>query len=282
MFRTILLLTSFLTAAFAEQHIKVSKEPYSKAETQKMVDDDLARFAKKKHGNLIKVQDDDDYAEGKGEFEDPLEPLNRCVFFVNGGLDIILFEPLAHIYRNIVPNKLKTGFDNFWDNLQSPLYAVNHLLQGEMDAFFQTTLSFTLNTLFGGLGLFDMAEGVGLKNHRAYFGQTLATWGMESGPYLVLPVVGSSTFRGTFGLLGDFMLDPIGMITKNTSRHSNRHKQQRNLYLALYGVSIIAEREKLIEFLEDIQKNAIDPYVAIRNAYYQKTKDMESKIKKSS
>ena len=174
---------------------------------------------------------------------------------------------------------LSMGVDNFFTNMTSPLYAVNHLLQGEMDAFFQTSLSFVINTVFGGLGLVDMASGLGLENKSAWFNQTLATWGIESGPYLVLPFFGSSSFRGMFGIGTDFMINPVGMIVKNDKRHTNRHMQQRNLYLALWGVQIITEREKVIEFLEDLQKNSLDMYAAMRNVTYQRDKQMEDDIK---
>lgn len=275
---TAVIATSLTAEVSKTEEIKVQE--YTKQEKQELVDAELKRFAKKKHGAIIEIKEDenDDYGAGIGGYDDPLEPLNRLVFNINGALDIMLFEPLAHIYRNLTPSVARTGVDNFLNNLSSPLYAVNHLLQGEMDAFFQTTCSFVINTLFGGLGMVDMAEGMGLENKQAWFGQTLASWGIESGPYLVLPLFGSSSFRGMFGIAGDFMINPVGMIVKNDHRHSNRHLQQRNLYMAMWGVQIISEREKVIEFLEDLQKNSIDIYVSMRNVMYQRNKKMEEDI----
>ena len=279
---SILLTAVMATSLMAEvsKSAEVKVQEYTKQEKQELVDAELKRFAKKKHGAVIEIKEDehDDYGAGAGGYDDPLEPLNRVVFNINGALDIILFEPLAHIYRNITPSVARSGVDNFLNNLASPLYAVNHLLQGEMDAFFQTTCSFVINTLFGGLGMIDMADGLGLDNKQAWFGQTLASWGIESGPYLVLPLFGSSTFRGMFGIAGDFMINPVGMIVKNDHRHSNRHLQQRNLYMAMWGVQIISEREKVIEFLDDLQKNSLDIYASMRNVMYQRDQKMEKDI----
>ncbi|HCU07323.1 MAG TPA: hypothetical protein DIC42_07110 [Holosporales bacterium] len=275
---TAVMATSLMAEVRKSEEVKVQE--YTKQEKQELVDAELKRFAKKKHGAVIEIKEDehDDYGAGAGGYDDPLEPLNRVVFNINGALDIILFEPLAHIYRNITPSVARSGVDNFLNNLASPLYAVNHLLQGEMDAFFQTTCSFVINTLFGGLGMIDMADGLGLDNKQAWFGQTLASWGIESGPYLVLPLFGSSTFRGMFGIAGDFMINPVGMIVKNDHRHSNRHLQQRNLYMAMWGVQIISEREKVIEFLDDLQKNSLDIYASMRNVMYQRDQKMEKDI----
>lgn len=270
--------TSLVGETNKSADIKVQE--YTKQERQELVDAELKRFAKEKHGAVIEIKEDDndDYSAGVGGYDDPLEPLNRIVFNINGALDIMLFEPLAHIYRNLMPRVAKIGVDNFLNNLASPLYAVNHLLQGEMDAFFETTCSFVINTLFGGLGMVDMADGL-LENKQAWFGQTLASWGIESGPYLVLPLFGSSTFRGMFGIAGDFMLNPVGMIVQNDSRHSNRHLQQRNLYMVMWGVQIISEREKVIDFLEDLQKNSLDIYTSMRNVMYQRDQKMEQDIR---
>lgn len=280
---SILLTAVMATSLMAEtkKAEKVKVQEYTKQETQALVDADLKKFAKKKHGAVIEVKEEmeiDDYSAGLGGYDDPLEPLNRVIFNINGALDIMLFEPLAHIYRNLTPSVARTGVDNFLNNLASPLYAVNHLLQGQMDEFFQTTCSFVINTIFGGLGMVDMAEGLGLENKQAWLGQTLASWGMESGPYLVLPLFGSSTFRGMFGIAGDFMANPVGMIVKNDHRHSNRHLQQRNLYMAMWGVQIISEREKVIEFLDDLQKNSLDIYTSMRNVMYQRDQKMEKDI----
>ena len=280
---SILLTAVMATALMAEtkKSEKVQVQGYTKQETQALVDADLKKFAKKKHGAVIEIKEDvehDDYSAGMGGYDDPLEPLNRVIFNINGALDIMLFEPLAHIYRNMTPSVARTGVDNFLNNLASPLYAVNHLLQGQMDEFFQTSCSFIINTIFGGLGIVDMAEGLGLNNQKAWFAQTLASWGVESGPYLVLPLFGSSTFRGMFGIAGDFMANPVGMIVKTDHRHSNRHLQQRNLYMAMWGVQIISEREKVIEFLEDLQKNSLDIYTSMRNVTYQSDQKMEKDI----
>jgi phospholipid-binding lipoprotein MlaA len=256
----------------------IKQEKYSEAEKKAMVDKSLKKFAKEKHKELIVVKQPDpydDYITGGPAIKDPLEKFNRVIYIFNGILDMLLLEPLAYMYRDALPQMAQTGISNLISNAFSPLYCVNHLLQADMNAFFKTAGAFLVNTLFGGLGLFDMAEGMGLKRKINSFDRTLARWGMESGPYLILPFFGSSSFRGLYGLAGDMMLDPMAVVVANKSRSHNHHHQQKNIYLAVWGISIVEKRAQIIPFIEDVKKNSIDSYVAIRSAYDQRRIAME-------
>lgn len=260
----------------------LQEEKYPEAEKKAMVHKSLKKFAKNKHKEIIVVEQPDPYEEymvGAPAIQDPLEKFNRVIYTFNAVLDMIILEPLAYMYRDALPYMVQTGVANVISNAFSPLYAVNHLLQADMNSFFKTTGAFVVNTLFGGLGLFDMAEGMGLKRKTNSFDQTLARWGMESGPYLILPFLGSSSFRGVYGLVGDQMLDPMAFVVANKSRSHNHHHQQKNIYLAVWGISIIEKRAQIIPFIEDIKKNSIDSYVAIRTAYDQRRIAMEEDVK---
>lgn len=277
-FFTLCLLAS--SVLFAESSSKIiKKEKFSDSEKQHMVDKNLKKFAKQKHKAIIQVEekDVDDYMGDRQSIQDPLEKMNRAIHFFNGALDFIIFEPLAYMYRDALPSFVQKGVSNVTFNIASPLYAVNHLLQADMDNFFKTTGAFIVNTVFGGLGLFDMAEGMGLKRTSSSFDKTLASWGMESGPYLVLPLFGSSSFRGALGVGGDMFLDPISILASNKNRSHNKHGQQKNIYLAVWGISIIEKRAEIIPFVEDIKKS-IDPYVAVRSAYDQRRMAMEKSV----
>ena len=269
-------LVGSLSAKPASKIIK--REKYTDHEKQVMVDKNLKKFAKKKHKKLIVVQEDDpydDYMKNDQAIKDPLEKMNRVTYTFNGILDYFMLEPLAYMYRDALPGIIQTGISNVISNAFSPLYAVNHLLQADMNNFFKTAGAFIVNTIFGGVGMFDMAEGMGLKRKANSFDQTLARWGMESGPYLILPFFGSSSFRGALGFGGDMFLDPVSAVAANKSRSHNKHGQQKNIYLAVWGISIIEKRRDMIPFVEDIKKNSLDTYVTVRSAYDQRRIAME-------
>jgi len=131
--------------------------------------------------------------------DDPLEPLNRNILFVNGAFDRAVVRPVASGYARIVPAPIRTGIGNFLDNLREPRTAINQLLQGRPDLAVADTARFLINSTLGIGGLFDPAAQMGLAHHREDFGQTFAVWGIEPGPYLMIPFVGSSNVRDAIG-----------------------------------------------------------------------------------
>ncbi|MBY0281288.1 MAG: VacJ family lipoprotein [Alphaproteobacteria bacterium] len=210
---------------------------------------------------------------------DPLEPMNRAFFNFNRVLDGILLKPLAIGYDTVLPHPAKEGVTNFLDNLSSPLSMVNYTLQGEGEKTLETFARFLINTTFGIFGLVDVAKEIGIPSHPATFNQTLAKWGVETGPYLMVPFVGPSSFRGTYGMVADWYLNPLYYIAHNKHRQGNRYGQQVYLLYALYGLDVVNRRSKLIEALNDIERNSLDPYVTIRNIYFQKQAEMERDIR---
>ncbi|MBS4050215.1 MAG: VacJ family lipoprotein, partial [Methylomonas sp.] len=126
---------------------------------------------------------------------DPYEGFNRSMYGFNMGLDKYLLKPVADGYKFITPNFMQTGVTNFFNNLKGINVVLNDLLQGKFEQSASDLGRFTTNSTIGLLGLFDVATDLGLQQNVEDFGQTLAVWGVNQGPYLVLPVLGPTTLR---------------------------------------------------------------------------------------
>lgn len=153
----------------------------------------------------------DDPVEHEVFFEtnDPLEPTNRTVFDFDVAVLDHALSPVALAYRDHVPPPMRDGISNVLDNLQMPVTILNSGLQGDFDNMAAATTSFFINSTAGIGGLFDIPANSGWKPRKEDFGQTLAVWGFEEGPYLVLPIAGPSTARDTVGLGVDILTDPL-------------------------------------------------------------------------
>ncbi|CAO5675094.1 MAG: hypothetical protein HEEMFOPI_00175 [Holosporales bacterium] len=282
--KIIFCLTISIMSLFCENTNKieaVKTYPYSEAEKQDLVDESIEKFAKKKHKNKIVhvpvTDENDDYLKESEVINDPLEGLNRAIHTFNGILDFLFLEPLSYMYRDALPQPVQTGFSNFWSNLESPLCCLNHLFQANMNDFFQTGLSFILNSTFGILGIFNVAEDCGLTRKKASLDQTLACWGVPSGPYLVIPIFGPSSLRGGVGLVGDMFLDPVDWYAKNKSRQGDN--TYKNFYYAVWGIHLVDVRSTLIDYINAEIKTAKDPYAVIRSVTNQRRIAMENELK---
>ena len=152
---------------------------------------------------------------------DPFEKINRVTFGFNVGLDRAVLKPLASGYDNYTPKVAKTGVRNFFNNLDDVRVGVNHLLQLNFTQAAKNFGRFAVNSTLGVAGLFDVAEpAFNLDKNRQDFGKTLAHWGVGSGPYLVLPIIGPSTARDALGFGVDTVADPIPSIHHVSSRNS--------------------------------------------------------------
>ncbi len=143
---------------------------------------------------------------------DPWEGFNRGVFRFNETLDRYVAKPVARAYQAVTPDAVDNAISRFFNNLTSPVTLVNQLLQGKPVAAVGTTARLIFNSTVGVAGLFDVAAKMGVPREKEDFGQTLAVWGVGSGPYLVLPVLGPSTLRDTFGRAVDIAPDPRSYI----------------------------------------------------------------------
>lgn len=188
--------------------------------------------------------------------EDPWEPLNRGIYTVNDGLDKVALKPVAKGYRKVLPAFVRRGVANFYANLRTPLTIINQVLQGKARAAFSDTGRLLLNSTVGIGGLFDPATSAGLEQHNEDFGQTLATWGVPDGPFVMVP------------LLGPRMLRDAVTIPLNLFAHPLFHYENTSVRDKLWGLEAINVRTRLLAadtFLED----SFDPYVTIRDAYQQ-------------
>ena len=204
-------------------------------------------------------------AEAVAEFEqtnDPLEPWNRGMYFVNDGIDTLVLRPAAEAYRIFIPPEIRTGVRNMLGNLRSPVILLNDVLQGETQRAGNTLGRFVLNTTLGVGGFFDVATSFGLPAHGEDFGQTLAVWGVGEGPYLFLPFLGPSNPRDLFGTGVDSVSNPVGYITGDQLFDP--------VTLTRIGIQALDTREGLIEPLDALRAGSIDPYAALRSAYRQR------------
>ena len=190
--------------------------------------------------------------------DDPLEGFNRGVLAFNDVVDQTVLRPIAWVYNKVTPDPAILALRRFFTNLRAPVLFANDVLQLEFADAATTFGRFGLNSTIGLLGLFEVAEPLGLPPHYADFGQTLHSYGSGAGPYLMLPLFGPSTLRDGVGRGVDVALDPLTWIL--TPGQS----------LALTGGQTVVRREELLEPLDELRKSSIDWYAALRSAYYQR------------
>jgi len=185
--------------------------------------------------------------------DDPLETFNRGSFQFNLFLDRILLKPAAKTYRFVTPSFVRTGVSNFIFNLKTPVTVANDLLQGEPRRATESLGRFMFNTIMGFGGLVDVGGMLGMpERHTEDFGQTLAVYGVGTGPYLMLPLLGPSNPRDLAGLVVDFVFDPLTFVAPT------------EVSLARSGTDVLSLRERNIETVDELERTSIDFYAATR------------------
>lgn len=192
--------------------------------------------------------------------QDPFEPLNRAVFSFNLAADRAVIGPVAHAYRDTVPSPARTGVRNVLTNLNQPVVFANLLLQGRPGEAFATASRFGLNTIVGVGGLFDVASEANIARADTDFGLTLGHWGVQSGPYLVLPFLGPSNMRDTVGRFVDRYPHPTYWV------EDIRETEAIWIYRGVFALDV---RLQLDETFASLERSAIDPYVQLRSVYRQ-------------
>lgn len=199
------------------------------------------------------------------DVRDPLEPLNRGIFQVNRVMDGLVLEPAARIYRMTTPQFFRTGVSNFLANLRTPVVLVNDLLQGEFARAELTLGRFMMNTILGLGGVIDVGGKLGMPDrHYEDFGQTLAVYGVGSGPFLMLPLLGPSNGRDAVGRVVDLAFDPFSVLSVTDVGVASTE-----VSLARTGAEILSFREETIEEFEELERSSIDLYAAVRTLYGQ-------------
>jgi phospholipid-binding lipoprotein MlaA len=198
--------------------------------------------------------------------KDPLEKFNRAVWGVNMTADKILVRPVTQVYRAVAPKPARQGVHNFFSNVTEPWSFVNNLLQGKPKRAGQNLKRFLINTTIGVGGLFDHATKMGVQPAPEDLGQTLAVWGVNGGPYLVLPLLGPTTLRDGIGSAVAAYADPVN-VGINQADVSVWYKR------GYRAAQVVDARSELIESGGDsFLKSSLDPYAAARSAYLQRHK----------
>lgn len=191
---------------------------------------------------------------------DPLEPLNRATYAFNDTLDRYVAKPAAKGYTKGVPEELRVGVHNFFNNLTYPTVVVNDALQGKFKQSGLDTTRFLVNTLFGLAGFLDPATMIGLESNDEDFGQTLGAWGVGQGWYLMLPFLGPSTNRDLVGRVGSAFTSPVTYTSLEVS-------------LPTSVMNAVDTRAQLLG-ADAIMDQQLDRYLFIRSAYLQRRQSL--------
>jgi phospholipid-binding lipoprotein MlaA len=189
---------------------------------------------------------------------DPLEPFNRGVAGFNEGVDNALIKPVATAYRNVTPSPVRTGVNNFFNNLEDMWSTANAIFQLRPQAAVENTMRVAVNTVFGLGGLLDIASEAGMERHQEDFGKTLGRWGAGSGPYVVLPFFGPSTLRDTIA----FPVDNYGSVVGNINDIPARN--------SLTVLNLVDTRSNFLRAGALVDEAALDKYSFVRDAHLQR------------
>lgn len=201
---------------------------------------------------------EDEYYLEEEHISDPFEPLNRIAFQFNDKLYFWVLKPIARGYSKIVVEDVRIAVRNFFNNIGTPVRFVNNLLQLKFKPAGNELLRFGINTSVGVLGLFDVArDNAGIQMQDEDLGQTLGVWGASPGFYITWPFLGPSSLRDTLGYAGDYFLDPVNYVNPVV-----------NQYAIKIGDRVNRTSLSIGEY-EDIKKEALDPYSAVKDIYHQ-------------
>jgi phospholipid-binding lipoprotein MlaA len=189
---------------------------------------------------------------------DPLEPLNRKVTAFNDMADDVVLRPVAVIYGQVLPSVVRKGIGNFFSNQSDVMSFFNSLAQLKLQAAFKNAMRVGINTTLGLGGIIDWATELKIDKHKEDFGQTMAFWGVSSGPYVVLPFFGPSTIRDSFGLLIDNKTDVNQQLNDAAARNT------------LTLLRLTDTRERYLSLSDAVKQASLDPYSFTRDAYLQK------------
>jgi phospholipid-binding lipoprotein MlaA len=199
-------------------------------------------------------------ARAEDENHDPLESMNRGIFWFNDHVDTYVLVPVATVWDKVMPNRVQRSISNFFGNLRFPIVAGNDLLQAKFKHAATDVGRFVVNTTVGVAGFFDPASDWGLEARNEDFGQTLGYWGVPPGPYLVIPILGPSDIRDTGGLVVDGFSTVYPWFVDFIYTISAR------------AVDVVNARSLYLKEVDEAKAASVDYYAAVRNAYVQRRK----------
>ena len=208
--------------------------------------------------------------------EECFEKTSRAIFKFNMGFDRTILKPVAKGY-NKLPKPIKKGTGNFTSNLATLLSVPNHLLQGNIKDAGSATASFLVNSTVGILGIGNPAEKLGLKTTKEDVGQTLGSYGIDTGCYFVLPILGPTTARDSFGMIADSFIDPFAHVTLREKELLGISGNKIDYY-GVKGATGVDFRGDNMKNFDSLEKNSIDMYSSMKSIYLQ---DRERKINNS-
>lgn len=188
---------------------------------------------------------------------DPLEPVNRVVFKFNDGLDRTIVKPAATVYRDVTSAPVRTAVNSFFANISDIWSTANNVLQLKPQAATESFFRVAVNSLWGVGGIFDVATEMKIPKHREDFGRTMAYWGVATGPYLVLPLLGSSSVRDSVGSLVDLQ----GNLVARTDNAAVRN--------SLGTLNLVDQRSNYLGAGTALEEAALDKYTFARDIYLQ-------------
>lgn len=193
---------------------------------------------------------------------DPLEPMNRSIYKFNDAVDGAVLKPMANGYKAVVPSPVRQGVTNFFSNIGDVWSMINHALQFEIVNAGKTAVRLGINTIFGIGGIFDLATDAGIEPPKADLGQTLGKWGVPSGPYVVIPILGPSSVRDGTGTVTATYYDPVNRVSDNATRN------------VLTVTRIVDIRTQLLNATDAVDAIALDKYSFIRDVYLKRRQNM--------
>ncbi len=206
---------------------------------------------------------------------DPFEIYNKYMYGFNRIFDELVLNPLSITYSEGVPEPIKYNITSFISNLKGPIDILNYGLQGNSEYMGRSFGRFLFNTTLGVFGLFDFAALIGIEGRPTGFNETLASWGATPGAYVMLPIFGPYTVRGSLGLVTDWFTNPIYYLAKNSGSYHNRYDQFGNIYTAINVVGGIHTRSAYGEWLDDIYENDDQSYETLRNIIFQRQHEID-------
>ena len=189
---------------------------------------------------------------------DPWESMNRSIYQFNDAVDTVAIKPAAEVYVKVLPSFVRTGVHNFLGNLSDVWSMANSAMQLKGQATAETFMRITVNTFLGLGGVLDVATEMRLEKRKEDFGQTLGYWGVKPGPYVVLPLLGPSTFRDAPARFVDAPLDPL------------YHYDDVRVRNSLLVVNVVNTRARLLPATDLVERIALDQYAFVRDAYLQR------------
>lgn len=226
-----------------------------------------------KAGAPAPVDENDDYAEVA--VADPLERMNRGIFWFNDKLYLVLLRPVSKGYEVVFPKPVRTGVNNAFENVKFPVRFVNSALQGKFKRAGQETGKFVVNTVAGVGGLLNISDKIpAIANVPSEdTGQTFAKWGIGHGAYVVLPFFGPSSVRDGVGMVGDYFLNPVNW---GIFYHGG-HDWEHDWTMIPPAANTLRSLPDQLSIYDAATKEAVDPYLSVRSTYVQNREDAARK-----